>query len=120
MKYLLLIYNNAAALNAMADADKEAIFADVDVIMKELEASGELVGGQALADASTARTVRVRGGEVAVVDGPYLEAKEHLAGYLIVETESEERAVEIAARWPDAKYAAMEVRAIMHTSGEEM
>jgi hypothetical protein len=56
----------------------------------------------------------------AVTDGPFAEAKEQLAGYLVVECESPERAVEIAARWPDARYAAMEVRPIMHTSGEEM
>jgi len=47
------------------------------------------------------------------------EAKEQLAGYLTVDCESEQRAVEIAARWPDARYFAMEVRAVMHTAGTE-
>jgi len=56
----------------------------------------------------------------ATTDGPFAEAKEQLGGYLIVECETEERAVEIAASWPDAKYFAIEVRAIMHTSGTEM
>jgi len=53
-------------------------------------------------------------------DGPYAEAKEQLAGYLMVECETKERAVEIAARWPDAKYFTMEVRQLMSNSGTEM
>jgi hypothetical protein len=117
VKYLLLIYNNPSSLNAMPEADRQRIFDEVDVIMKELTASGELVGGQALADPSQTRTVRVRGGVTAATDGPFIEAKEHLAGYLIVESDSIERAVEIAGRWPDAQYGAMEVRPIVHTSG---
>ncbi|GIH14509.1 YciI family protein [Rugosimonospora africana] len=119
MKYLLLIYNDPAEFATMPDADRQRIFDDVDVIMKELTESGEMVGGQALAAPSQTKTVRLRGGAVAATDGPFLEAKEHLAGYLIVDVATEERAVEIAGRWPDARYGAMEVREIVHTSGAE-
>ena len=120
MKYLLMIYNNPATYEAWSEDQRDELFSTVDVIMKELTESGELIGGQGLADASTAKTVRVRNGVPATTDGPFAEAKEQLGGYLIVECETEERAVEIAASWPDAKYFAMEVRAIMHTSGAEM
>ncbi len=120
MKYLLAIYNNAEFLNALSQDERDRIFGTVDQVMKELEATGELVGGQGLADVSQTKTVKVRGGVPAITDGPYLEAKEHLAGWLIVETATIERAVEIAQSWPDAQYAAMEVRPIMHTSGLEM
>jgi hypothetical protein len=120
MKYLLMIYNNPATYEAWSEDQRNELFTTVDVIMKELTESGELIGGQGLADASTAKTVRVRNGVPATTDGPFAEAKEQLGGYLIVECETEERAVEIAASWPDAKYFALEVRAIMHTSGTEM
>jgi hypothetical protein len=120
MKYLLMIYNNPATYEAWSEDQRAELFSTVDVIMKELTESGELIGGQGLADASTAKTVRVRNGVPATTDGPFAEAKEQLGGYLIVECETEERAVEIAASWPDAKYFAIEVRAIMHTSGTEM
>jgi hypothetical protein len=120
VKYILLIYNNPAILEAMSEAERGAIGSEVDAIMAELTASGELIGGQALADASQTRTVRVRDGVPAVTDGPFAEAKEQLAGYLLVDVDSEERAVAIAARWPDARYWAMEVRAIMDTAGTEM
>ncbi|MEN3304466.1 MAG: hypothetical protein V7603_668 [Micromonosporaceae bacterium] len=116
MKYLLLIYNNPATYQAWSEHDRADMFAEVDAVMAELTRSGELIGGEALADASSARTVRVRQGMPAVTDGPFVEAKEQLAGYLTVECATPERAVEIAARWPDAKYFAMEVRQVIHTS----
>lgn len=120
MKYMLLIYNNQATYAAWSEEQRAELFGEVDAIMKDLSESGELLGGEALADASTAKTVRVRDGVPAATDGPFAEAKEQLAGYLMVECETEERAVEIAARWPDARHFAMEVRAVMHTSGAEM
>ena len=64
--------------------------------------------------------MRVRDGVVATTDGPFAESKEQFAGYVSVDVESEARAVEIAASWPDARYWAMEVRALMGSSGEEM
>jgi len=69
---------------------------------------------------STATVVRSQGGQVVTTDGPFAESKEQLAGYLIVDCDSEARAVEIAAAWPDARHWAMEVRPIEHTSGDEM
>lgn len=121
MKFMLLIYNNPAAIEAMSEAERSEIFADVDSIMAELTGSGELVGGEALAPGEQARTVRVREGVPAVTDGPFAEAKEQLAGYLTVDCESIERAVEIAGRWPDAKRWAMEVRPVMTPdTGAEM
>ncbi|MGI8334872.1 YciI family protein [Actinomadura scrupuli] len=116
---MLLIYNNPATYEGWSDAERAELFAEVDDIMKELTDSGELVGGEALADASSSRTVRVRDGVVETTDGPYAEAKEQLAGYLTVDCESPERAAEIAARWPDARYFAMEVRPVIHTSDPE-
>lgn len=79
-----------------------------------------LVGADALADPSNTKTVRVRGGVPAVTDGPFAEAKEHLGGYLVVDCETIERATEIAARWPNARFCAMEVRPIMDEAGTEM
>ena len=120
MKYMLLIYDNADTREAFFGAGGEALMAEVDAVMQELTESGELVGGEALADPSNTKTVRVRGGVPAVTDGPFAEAKEHLGGYLIVECERPERATEIAARWPNARFGTMEVRPIMDQSGAEM
>jgi hypothetical protein len=120
VKYILLIYQNPATWETFSEEERNRVMADVGDIMGELEQSGEWVGGEALADPSNTRTVRVRDGVPAVTDGPFVEAKEQLAGYCIVECETPERAVEIAARWPDARYWAMEVRPLMEAAGEEM
>jgi hypothetical protein len=74
----------------------------------------------ALADQSLSKTVRVRDGSISSTDGPFAEAKEQFAGYLAVDVESQERAVEIAARWPDARYFAMEVRPVMYDAGDDI
>jgi len=117
---MLLIYNNPATFDSLSEEERDGLMGEVDALMTELTESGEWVGGEALADSSRTRTVRVRGGVPAVTDGPYAEAKEQLAGYCMVDCESPERAIEIAARWPDARFWAMEVRPVMDTAGTEM
>ncbi|MEU8306913.1 YciI family protein [Actinomadura sp. NPDC048955] len=121
VKYMLMIYNRPGFLEELTEQERTALFGEVEAIMTELSESGELVGGAALADPSLTRTVAVRDGRPAVTDGPFLEAKEHFAGYVSVDCDTEERALEIAARWPDVKYGGyLEVRAIMQDSGTEM
>ncbi len=120
MKYMLLIYSNPAVSDAFSEEEMQGIFNEVETIMGELRESGEWAGGAALADVSRSKTVRVCDRVPAVTDGPYLEAKEHLAGYCIFDCETLDRALEIAARWPDARYTAVELRPLMHDAGTEM
>lgn len=118
MKYMLLIYNRPGFVDELSERERTELFGEVGAIMKELTESGELVGGAALADPSNTRTVRVRDGVPAVTDGPFLESKEQFAGYITVDCATPERAAEIAARWPDARYWAMEVRPLINESGD--
>lgn len=120
MKFMLLIHNRPGFVEELTEAERTELFGEVDALMIELGDSGELIGGEALADPVNTRTVRVRDGVPVVTDGPFVEAKEHFAGYLLVECDNVDRAVEIAARWPDAKRWAMEVRPVMSDSGTEM
>ena len=121
MKYMLLIFNRPGYVEALPEAEREALFAEVGAIMGELQESGEWVGGEALADPSQTKVVREQDGQPAVTDGPFVEAKEHFAGYLTIDCETPERAVEIARRWPDVRYGGrMEVRAVMTDAGTEM
>ena len=113
MKYMVLIYNRPGFTEDLTEAERTELFGEVDTITKELTETGELLGSNALADPSTTRTVRVRDGSPAITDGTFIEAKEQFAGYLLVDCESEQRAIDIAARWPDAKLFAMEVRAVL-------
>jgi hypothetical protein len=120
VKYMLLIYDNANTRETFLGEEGQELMAEVDAIMKELTQSGELVGGEALADPSNTKTIRVVDGAPAITDGPFAEAKEHLGGYLIVDCESAERAAEIAVRWPSARFSPLEVRPLMDTAGAEM
>jgi hypothetical protein len=120
VKYMLLIYHNPAGFEALSEDERGAVMEDADTIVSELTESGELLGGEGLADPSNTKTVKVRDGVPAITDGPYLEAKEHLVGYCLLECESVERAIDIATRWPDARYWAVEVRPLMHQAGTEM
>jgi hypothetical protein len=119
MRYILLIYQNTEAWNGLSQKEKEVLMHAAGDIVEELSATGEWVGGEGLADASQARSTRVRDGVVTLTDGPFLEAKEALAGYCIVDVATPERSEEVAARWPDAQYWGMEIRAPMHGGGEE-
>lgn len=120
MKYMLLIYDNADTREAFFGPRGDQLMAEVTAIMRELTDSGELIGTQALADPSQSKSVRPRDGVPVTTDGPFAEAKEHLGGYLMIETDRPERAVEIAERWPNSRFGGMEVRPIMEFSGEEM
>jgi hypothetical protein len=120
MKYMLLIHDTAATRETLMGEEGAELIATMDAIMSELTASGELVGGEGLADPSQTRTVRMQGGQRVTTDGPFAEAKEHLGGYLMLECESIERATAIAQRWPILESGGIEVRPVMGQSGEEM
>ena len=120
MKYILLIYQNPATVETFSEEERDRVMAEAGELMEELTQSGEWVGGEALADPSNTKTIRLVDGAPAITDGPYAEAKEHLGGYLIVDCESAERAAEIARRWPSARFTPLEVRPLMDASGAEM
>src|SRR4051794_35527761 len=84
VKYMLLIYTNAANWAALSEADRHALNADYGTFTQEIVASGEFVSGEPLAGVESATTVKVRGGGTDTTDGPFIESKEHLAGYYVV------------------------------------
>jgi hypothetical protein len=119
MRYMLLIYDNAETRDAFFGPGSEPLGEEIDALLKELQESGELIATEPLADPAQTKTVRSDGGAPVVTDGPLAEAKEHFGGYLIVDCESTERAVEIAARWPSSRFAPLEVRPIMNIGGAD-
>jgi hypothetical protein len=131
MKFLLLIYSNPENWEhplflrnpeflAMPADERDELARQAGALRREITESGELVVAAALADPVNTRSIRVRDGVPATTDGPYIETKEQLAGYLVVDCESLERAAEIAACVPDARFAVVEVHPIMDMSGQEM
>ena len=112
MQYLLLVYTDA---DLMAKLPAEEFDAEMRECLLHADAQreqGKLVAFQQLQAAATARTVRVRGGRATVVDGPFAETKEMLAGFNLVEAESMDEAIRMAHELPWTKYGSIEVRPV--------
>ena len=88
------------------------MYAKYRAFADEARNAGVMVGGDELASTRDATTVRVRGSETLVTDGPYAELKEALGGYFVFECDTMDDAVEYAARIPGAEHGAVEVRPI--------
>ena len=119
-KYLFLIHTNPANWEALTPSERDGLMQEYFAYTKEIVDSGEFINGSQLADPSAAQTVRVRGGGTQVIDGPFAESKEHLAGFYIVECDSQKRAAELASRIPDARWGGVEVRPLLDNGGQEM
>lgn len=120
MKYMLLIYSNPANWAELPEAERAGLNREYGTFTKDIVDSGEFVSGDPLAGTDTASTVRVRQGQTEVTDGPFVESKEHLAGYYIVDVKDLDRALALAAKIPDARLSAVEVRPVLDMSGAEM
>jgi hypothetical protein len=81
-----------------------------------MAASGELIVSEALADVSLSKRITVKDGAVLTTDGPFAEVKEYLAGFYLVECENIDRAIEHAARLPEAELGLIEVRPVLDMS----
>ena len=118
MKYLVMIYSNPASRavwDGFTDTEKSAGLKLYAALIEELAATGELVVTEALADPSHARRPVPLAG-----DGPYAEAKEHLAGFFLVDCADMDRALEIAARIPESSFGLVEVRPTMTYDGMDL
>lgn len=122
MKFLLIMHVNPQIWDALTEEERTEVMNGHGAFMDTVRASGEMVGTTALAEPAESAVVRVRDGVPAVTDGPYLEAKEYLGGYYLVECASKERALELAAMIPDAGVDGLgiEVRPVVFTGGTEM
>jgi hypothetical protein len=113
MQYLLLIYESEAGRGDVKPEEMDAIIAEYGAFTASIKASGNHLGGEALAPVSTATTVRVRDGKPTMTDGPFAETKEQLGGYYLVEAKDLDEALAIAARIPAARSGSVEVRPLM-------
>jgi hypothetical protein len=110
MKFLALIYTDEGAWDALSDDERSAIYARYRAFGDATREKGQFVGGDELAPTSTATTVRVRDGETVVTDGPFVETKEALGGYYVLECETIDEALDLAAQIPAVETGAIEVR----------
>ncbi len=101
MKYMMLIGGAEDGWDHMSEADQGALYAQIGAWWGDHAASGEILEGHQLQSASTATTVRrSTDGEVTITDGPFVEGKEMVGGYGILEVPDLDAAIRLASSWP--------------------
>lgn len=112
MKFLCFAYEEERVLNALTHDEWLALRQETLDYVEALQASGVLLDARPLQSATTASTVRVRGGRSSITDGPFAETKEQIGGYFLIEVADRDEAVRVAERWPSARLGSIEVRPI--------
>lgn len=112
MKYLCLIYEDRFAGKTLPQSEIEQAMKEYWAFEDSIKQTGNYVGSNALQDTTTATTVRVRNGKLSATDGPFVETKEQLGGYYLIEAKDLNEAIKVAGRIPSAKWGAVEVRPI--------
>ena len=115
---LRLTFNRPEVMNAVDGAMMAALSPAEDKQLtgrsiaydEELERSGHYLASSALAEPEAATIVRVRNGKVSMTDGPYVETKEHLGGFILIEARDHAEAVAIAQKIPMAGFGSIEIR----------
>jgi hypothetical protein len=118
MRYLCLIYENEKQWESMPQAEAEAIMGEYFAFTDGIRSNGKLVAGEALQPTQTATTVRVRNGKISTTDGPFVETKEQLGGFYLIEATDLNDAIQIAAKIPSARFGGVEVRPVVDFSAE--
>lgn len=118
MQYMLILAADPEAWRDNAPTD-DGVVDDWELYTRALADAGILVAGHGLHGTDTATTVRVRGGERLLTDGPYVETKEHLIGYYVIDADNLDVALEWAAKVPNARIGSVEIRPIMPGSSTE-
>jgi hypothetical protein len=119
VRYLILIQSNPHSREVwegLSEEQRMAFGRAHLALTDELRGTGELVASEGLPDPSAATLVSVRGGRTLTSDGPFAEVKEYLAGFYLVDVPDLDRAVEIAAKAPDAETGSVEVRPVYDMS----
>ncbi len=117
MKYMLLLTSDPADEPAPNDASFGAYMGEWDAYSHALAEAGAMVAGEALQGTDTASTVRVRDGKRIITDGPFIESKEVIGGYYVIDVANLDEALDWAAKIPNAHFGTVEVRPVMEFDG---
>jgi hypothetical protein len=111
---MLLVYLDE---KAMTDAEREQCYGESAQLARDLHASGHFLAASPLHPVATATSVRVRGGNPLVTDGPFAETREQLGGFYLIDAKNRDEAIAIAARIPAARVGTVEIRPILEITG---
>jgi hypothetical protein len=114
MKYMLLIYMEPSA---MTETEREHCYVESTQLSHDLNASGQYLAANPLHPTAMATSVRVRDGKPLVTDGPFMETREQLGGYFLIDARDLDEAIGIAARIPGARKGTVEIRPVLEIPG---
>ncbi len=110
MRFIVLVHEDPAADASISEEQRAELDDQVFAYVSELERSGKLIAGGPIETPEKATVIRSNNGELSMTDGPYVETKEHLAGFLLIEVADRDEALKLAAQFPRANYGSIEVR----------
>jgi hypothetical protein len=114
---MLLIYVDDSMLAALPAGEFDSMMRNCLSHADELREKGPLLESQQLEPASTAKSIRTRGGRLTITDGPFAEAKEVFGGFNLIEADNIDEAVKIAMSFPWSKIGCVEVRPVRDIAG---
>jgi hypothetical protein len=117
MKYMLLVHHDEEAFGKISETKRKEMLAESVELTHQLHDNGQYLSASPLHPAATAAIVRVRDGKQTVTDGPFVETKEQLAGYFLINARDLNEAISIAVRVPGAHIGTVEVRPLIEITG---
>ncbi len=117
MKFMLIVHHNEDAFEKIDKETQSQLLTESIELTHQLHATGQYVHASPLRPAATAVIVRVREGKPLVTDGPFMETKEQLAGYFLINAQDLNEAIRIATRIPGARIGTVEVRPLIEVTG---
>jgi hypothetical protein len=117
MKFLLIVHHDEEAFEKIEKETRQQLLAESITLTHQLHANGQYVSASPLHPAATAVIVRVREGRPLVTDGPFIETREQIAGYFLVDAKDLKEAINIATRVPGARIGTVEVRPLREIEG---
>jgi hypothetical protein len=110
VKYLCIAFQDQEKLDAYSEDEFAVIMERVGMYLEDLREHGNYVDASRLQPASSGAVIRVRGGSMSISDGPFVETREQIAGYYLIEANDLNDAIRIASRSPSAHLGTVEVR----------
>lgn len=118
MKYVALVYYSENTLKELTPEQWDALNRECIACGDKLRARGAMLGGEALHTVDAATTLRVRNGQLDIIDGPFAETKEQLAGFYLLQARDLNEAIQMASQIPPARYGSIEVRPVRELQSE--
>jgi hypothetical protein len=119
MKYLCMVFYDEKSLDALSPAELQALDDESLAYDDTLRRRGHFMAAQALESVQTATTVRVRNGKVSITDGPFAETNEQIGGFILIEAQDLNEAIQLAAKIPAIRLGGIEVRPIKTLTGSK-